>query len=94
MVDMTKCMSQFNKDDLGTEESTIVEVVEKKQDETADLSKTLVASQSDDEKMETETLPPERRPSQNSETNNEGQDTPIQTDNDEVSGFCPFCPNM
>ncbi|RZC42711.1 calcineurin-binding protein cabin-1, partial [Asbolus verrucosus] len=80
MVDINKCMSQT---DVVMEELVKFDVPEKVVEEVIP-EKTIEAEMEEEkEKMEVEAVI-ERRQSQNSETNNEGQEnTPIQTDNDE-----------
>ena len=96
MVDISKCMSQNNdvemeeapKFEVPPENKVVEEVVEKAAE--VEVEEEKEKDLKEKEKMEVESVL-ERRQSQNSETNNEGQEnTPIQTDNDEV-GFWFFC---
>lgn len=89
MVDLNKCMSQNN--DVEMEEVPKFEVpAEKVVEEVVSEKPVEPEVEEEKEKPETETVI-ERRQSQNSETNNDGQEnTPIQTD--EVSDcFKFFC---
>jgi outer membrane biosynthesis protein TonB len=83
LVDITKCMSQ-NNEDVVMEEPPRFEVPAEKPVEEVIPEKIVEPEvEEEKEKMEVEAVV-ERRQSQNSETNNEGQEnTPIQTDNDE-----------
>ncbi|XP_063910388.1 calcineurin-binding protein cabin-1-like isoform X2 [Zophobas morio] len=89
MVDISKCMSQNNdvemeeapKFEVPPENKVVEEVVEKAAE--VEVEEEKEKDLKEKEKMEVESVL-ERRQSQNSETNNEGQEnTPIQTDNDE-----------
>lgn len=87
MVDIDKCMNESTPD-VVMEEPLVnqePEQINEQIEEATIIEKNIELEMEEErEKIEME-LVSERRPSQNSETNIEGQEnTPIQTDNDEV----------